>query len=518
MTIKKWTKEDLIEDLIEVSKKYFLEFPHEEFVSRDYYREYGSFKDALISVHFGSYHHFKKYAQNKNEQLKRENIRITKDNHGKKGKFVVSSLISGTFPDKKSLESIQFYCKKKKAKLIILPMRGSSKKDEFPKLTYEELNEYFATNYSFNSNLKAKELQRPPTAKNPFTGLKNLGHKDYSAILASPRQELLTVSSGMNKLPHLLMTTGSISEPNYKEDQSGEIANQYHKKGGIIVEVKDDKTFFVRQIQTDENGGFNDLGEYYCNGKVKKTPPEAILIEPHFGEEDPVAMKVAEEIIRETGAKRIFFEDAFDMRSINHHEMDDSFKKAKRKPHQLTLLGEMEYIGEKLEEWSKKFPKKKIYIVPSNHDLFLYKYLTQGLHIKSEINSRFGGILYNVILEGLNPFEWFFKQNFKIPNITFLEVDKPFQIAGVELNCHGHMGMSGTRGSARSLEDRYGKSFGGHTHSPLIWHDVYKIGCSCNLDQEYTKGYGSKWLHCVGLLYNNGNIQLVISIENQWKL
>ena len=90
-------------------------------------------------------------------------------------------------------------------------------------------------------------------------------------------------------------------------------------------------------------------------------------------------------------------------------------------------------------------------------------------------------------------------------------------MANVELGAHGDKGANGARGSLHAMENAYGNSVSGHSHSPEILRGAWQVGTCSYLKLEYNQG-PSSWLHSSCLLYPNGARQLINVIGGQWRL
>ena len=156
-------------------------------------------------------------------------------------------------------------------------------------------------------------------------------------------------------------------------------------------------------------------------------------------------------------------------------------------------------------------------VVPSNHDDFIDRYITQRKFVYDEENIVLACKLFVALAEGHNAIEWWLKKEAKIntKNIKFLEIDKSSEIGGVELNVHGHIGSNGAKGSPASLETAYGSCVTGHSHAPQIFREVYTVGCNCKLRQDYNKG-GSSWLHGNCIVYKGGVRQMIIIVDGAY--
>ncbi len=90
-------------------------------------------------------------------------------------------------------------------------------------------------------------------------------------------------------------------------------------------------------------------------------------------------------------------------------------------------------------------------------------------------------------------------------------------MADIELGAHGDKGANGARGSLLAMENAYGNSVSGHSHTPEILRGAWQVGTTSLLKLEYVKG-PSSWMHTSCLVYPNGSRQLINAINGLWRL
>lgn len=519
------TKENLIELLHGAQKEY--DKTNTEIITRDYLRQKYS-EDFIKNIirHFGSFSKCKKEIGwikskvKKSKKAKQEIPFIQKEELKNKNKrYFISSIIAGADINAKFMESVVTYCKDNEADFLLIPMRGVRKADEFLQEVLDKYSQYFVHDIKFNNNLRAMDFCLSPEQVLPLTGLSRFGRKESSIILASPKQMLLSVPRKKESLPHIILSTGTICEPDYNRSKMGKMATQDNVIGGLIVEIRNKDIFHIRHIQADKDGGFQDLDSYYSGSVITEVPAEAISIEPHYGIEDEIALDSIKEIITQTQCKRVLFHDLMDCRSVNPHEQKSTVMKYYRSDVQKTLENELHHLANSLIEWNEEFPKLEMKVVASNHENFIKRYLESGDFIEDTHNAYLGCELLQAILRKENPIEYFLNSRYAINNLKFLKEDESFTLNGIELNSHGHMGSNGSRGNPAIIENINGKSTLGHSHSPQIFRDVFVAGCCCKLQQDYNfANAGTSWLHGAVLQYKNGKRQLIIIIDGAWKI
>jgi hypothetical protein len=515
------TKEDLITLLQEEQKKYEEKHPG-EIISRDYFRKITENKYQQSSeLEFGTFANYKKEANLKKKKKAVSELPFTdrKEIKNNNKRYFVSAIIAGADVNIEFMKSVKTYCQLNNAEIILIPMRGVKRKAGFAEEVLKEYSDYFVNDIRFNNNLRALDFCLSPEQVLPLTGLSRYGKKESSIILASPKQMLLSIPRKKESLSHIILSTGTICEPEYNNTKTGRMAAQDNVLGGLIVEIRNKDIFHIRHIQADKDNGFQDLDTYYKGITEKKIVSECISIEPHYGIEDDIAIQSIKEIINLTGCKRVLFHDILDCRSVNPHEQKSVSMKYYRSETQKTLENELNHLGRKLLDWNREFPKLELKIASSNHEQFIRRYLESGEFIADTHNTYLGCELLQAILRRENPVEYYLKSRFpKIKNLTFFKDDESFSIGGVELNAHGHYGANGSRGNPSSLENINGKSTSAHSHSPQIFRDVFVTGCACKLQQDYNSKSASSWLHGGVVQYQNGNRQLIIIINGKWKI
>lgn len=514
------SKDEVIKDLQKVQNKYIKE-KKEGIITRNYYRKYGNYPTPKIEDLFDSFTQARNEAQieeiPEKEKITRYSFNITKINKKKNKRFFISSIIPSAPINEKFWDSIQTYCNYNKAEPLLLVMRGVKADDEFTEDVLEKYQKYFCTEVIFNSNLVAKDFLLNPQQILPLTGLQRYGSKQHSLLVSHSKSMFSTIPKQPNEFPHIILSTGTICEPIYRNTRQGQIAKEDNCLSGWIVEVKDETIYFLRAIRFDGNG-FQDLNKYYNSKQVVVKNVNSVVFEPHFGIEDELGLKQLDEIIVQCKPKNIFIHDSFDGGSINPHDEEKIGIKCNLQKNQQTLEVELNHLGNQLQILENKYKNITYYHVSSNHNNFVKKYLEEGKFINDYNNVKIGAELFLAQVNGNDPIEYFLKHNFKLKKQKFLKTGESFILNGCEMNTHGHKGSNGSRGNLKNIEMAYNNAFIGHSHSPAIWRDVFCVPCLCQLQQTYNKDGASSWLQGCGLLFDNGRKQLILNIFGEWKL
>lgn len=517
------TQEQLKDELKKISNRFKKELKKSpDQITTRFYNKNSKYGDRW-RFHYNIWDEFKKDVFGspvENKKLTRASFNNnTKDDRNKshQRKYFVTAAVAGQSVNQKFFNSIKNYCKLTGAEFVLMPMLGTRKQDtEYAKELIDN-TDHFVTEYVFNSNLKALEAMLSPQQINPLTGFKRLGFKNSSFIVASPKQQLEVVPVSSVGFPHLLHSTGCITNPDsYAFNRQGMLARQDHIVGGLIIEIEDQQLFHIREVQADKKGGFYDLNKYYLEDTVTESKAKAFVMgDYHAGFHDSSAVEAWTEVVKLTKPDYILFHDLFDGVSISHHSEHDLFEQVNRPANVDTLEKELLLTETELNKWSSTFPDSEMVIVRSNHDEHLDRYLREARYVKDRFNHKLSLKLALHMLDGLNPIEQHVKTN---KNVRWLQRDEDFKVAGIQLGYHGDKSGNGARGSANTLELSFGKSVVGHMHTPQILRDTWVVGTTSILHRSYTKGHPSSWLHTSCLIYETGQRTLITSVDGKWKI
>ena len=178
-----------------------------------------------------------------------------------------------------------------------------------------------------------------------------------------------------------------------------------------------------------------------------------------------------------------------------------------------TLEEEHNYTANILNNWTKGIRNVDFYVVRSNHDSWLNKYLgNRNLWIRDDSNCVYAHELCGYSLKGLYPFEVTIKNKLdKNIKIQFLD-NKSFKIAGTELSLHGDIGNNGGPASLRSIELSSGSCIIGHSHQPKVGFHGMQVGTNTKMYLGYNNG-GSSWHNGNVSLYKDGHKQMLLGIN-----
>jgi hypothetical protein len=436
-------------------------------------------------------------------------------------RYIITTAQYNAGVNDKLLRSMDRYAEEMNAEMIVLPTTGLNIREE--QLLDDKLAEYttLTKDFSINKNLKIKDFGVRPQQINPLTGLERFAQGDKSYIMSGTKQVLKYIANSNDVTPKAIMTTGAITNPLYKTNfRTGRIAQHDHEYGFVVVEKENNTYFHFRHVTALKNGKFVDNGLLY-DGKKKPQiiRPKALVVgDLHPYDLDKVHEKNTFDQIDTLNPENIFLHDVFNGKSISHHYKGRSSQARKAFDQQgLNLERELKETAKVLNKYASK-TNANIYIVASNHDEHLNRYLDEGRFIGDKGNDVIGAKLYAAYLEGYNPLEYGLDMVGGVAdNIHFLDREDDFKIAGFQLANHGDLGANGGRGSPRSIENANGKSITGHTHGAQKIRNTYKVGTSTKLRLDYNRGY-SNWTQTNAALYSIGTVQLLNTIHKKWRM
>lgn len=430
--------------------------------------------------------------------------------------YIITSAQKNAGVNKTLLQNILLFANKHSVeKIYIFPMAGKYRDEERLDKVLNDEKFDLADRLRLNNNLIAYDSKILPQQIDPFRGMNSKLSRDYSYILPSPKIRYKSIPN-TSKYPRALISTGAITRPNYKVHTAhGRKALEQHQYGFVFVEIKDKTYFNVCQIEATQHGDFHYLDEKYYSGVFSKARPEALILgDWHTGDTDPEVRRRTIKMIEELNPERVVFHDLFNGHSINHHERGNLLAELRLlKNNREGLLAEAQAVFHELNYFARKFPKTTFFVVRSNHDDFLEKYIKSKVFIDDPHNFLFACQIIPRIVDARKiPLEEMLGLIGNLePNIRFFQEDESYRVRGIELANHGHLGSNGSKGSPEQYSRNNMKMITGHTHSPALLANGMTVGTSTHLRVDYSKG-ASSWLHAHGILYPNGKYGLITII------
>lgn len=454
----------------------------------------------------------------------------------KVSRYFITNAQNATPVNSKMWESVQQFCSRNKAELIVIPNRYHNPTSRWSQAD-ESQNWYAAEvvphlldkRISLNANLVLLgDIRILPTAVRPTSGMETLtGEK--SAILGHNKLELVTIPTPQNSLPKVLMTTGTITVDNYTDSKSGKKGEHHHTYGGIVVEVRGD-AFYFRQVTAGEDGTFYDLNKRYTPNGVESIDsiPALVMGDLHERFADPGVVKATFDnkgsIVNTLNPETVVLHDVLDFYSQNHHHRGKVFTNlAKAQSGDNIVEREIDRLADFIR---KRLSDRRTVFVPSNHPDALARWVEETDWRGDPLNAEFYLKTALAMVQSTRmgdsgavvdcPFAYWMRQKLDGDNYLFPARDETMLIEGISVTDHGDKGPNGARGSIRNFGKLGVKSIIGHSHTPGIMDGVFQVGTSSRLRLEYNSG-PSSWLHCHALIYPDGKRTLLAVIDGRWR-
>lgn len=360
------------------------------------------------------------------------------------------------------------------------------------------------------------DVKIQPTAATPLTGLEMITG-ETTTIVGHPKCHLKSVPIMEGHPKKVLLTTGAVTLPNYTDSKSGKRGEFHHTLGFVIVEIKDDETFFIRQVEADSDGNFIDLFYEVLDGKVYDLDfaPALVWGDTHIGSLNEELLQPTKDLVSRLDIEYEIHHDLTDGSSVNNHIVKNPVEQYRRMiDGKDDIQKELDNIIAFLDDGSGT---KKV-IVQSNHnDRFDRWVINQDW--KKDIKNAIPYLKYTTAtLEGKaskGVIAYVIENEFSSDEVLCLDYDDSFTINGYELAHHGHLGSNGSRGSVEQFRKMSTKMVLGHYHTPSRMDKVLSVGTSSHLREGYNKG-ASSWLNAHAIIHKNGTAQHIIFVNGEY--
>lgn len=442
-----------------------------------------------------------------------------------KSRFIITSAQSCTPVHKGFYANIEAYAKEIDAEILVIPFRYKNPTSVFSENEKEAewwddciVDNLTLNRHDLNNSISVlSDVPIQPTASNPLLGLEGMtaGH---SCVVGHPRFELKTIPVMEGCRPKIMFTTGCCTKANYTSSKAGKKGEFHHSIGFAIVEIKDDETFFFRQVSADErNGEFIDLFYNVKDGKInKETSVEACAMgDIHVAnvDKDLVDLTLKDLFVR-LKPKKLFIHDIMDSESISHHNLKDPFKL-----HEQEMSGRNSLANEvdEMLKWLEQIKDYNVYIVKSNHDIHIDQFLRSTDWRKmTTLKNAIPYMEYATAMlkgeapNGIVPYVI----NKRFPHFKCLTDDCNVTVKGYLMSVHGHLGASGSRGSVQQFSRLSTKSVTGHSHTIARIGGAVSVGTSTRLRVGYNKSF-SGWVQAHGIVNRLGKFQHIVFFKTK---
>ena len=364
------------------------------------------------------------------------------------------------------------------------------------------------------------DVKIQPTAVDPMTGLQGMSGIN-SCIFGSPKVQLEMIPVLESNLPKMMLTTGACTLKNYTDSKAGKKGEFHHTLGFVVVEIKNEEIFFVRQVTANDEGNFTDLYHRveWIDGESRVLRVDKIsaivLGDLHWGKHDPAVLDSTFALMSKIQPEHVILHDVFDGDSINHHEIKDPFIQYKK---EMSGANSLKREIDSMLDGLKAFEKHNVTIVRSNHDDFVDRWLkdtdwrrTVTLKNSLEYMQFAAALLSDSAPNGIIPYVI----NQRYPQFKTLGRSDSFIVKGWELGQHGDIGSGGSRGSLLQFRKLNTKIVVGHYHSPGRKDGALSVGTSTHLRIGYNQG-ASSWLQSHVIIHQDGKAQHINFIKGEY--
>jgi hypothetical protein len=439
------------------------------------------------------------------------------------GRYIISSAQNNTTPHA-SFEALKQLAVHLKATLLLMPIKYTttleSRERKTPTFNHV-FDDYMLHDDAFIGGRSGVRLAVSacvlPTAKQPINTAKNMNTGEALTIVASPKQQMMTLPRPKGAKHRWLYTSRAVTTRHYTDSRAGGEAEQDHVFGGIYIEVMEDGTIKHQELQAEENSGnvfAPMLNESINLGVVVEA---MVLGDLHCEKMCADSLNRALDEIEQYNPKEVILHDTLDFMSRNHHNRNSG--RFLYQMGQRTVIDDLRetiaIINRIAEDANSSV--ESVFIVCSNHDLALDLWLDCP-HYKADqdiLNAKTYYFLKHAILEhidlgsdDLNVFDLACRKladqvGELSSKVTFGVLDEQHVINGFEVGQHGHCGSGGARGSARTFKGYQMPIITGHTHAPQRNGAQLTVGVTGSLEMGYNKG-GSAWDRANALILSNG--------------
>jgi hypothetical protein len=359
------------------------------------------------------------------------------------------------------------------------------------------------------------DISIQPTKQRPLTGFE--GFMGASSGIFGHAKRAMEVVPTSTRTPRLTYTTSACTVANYTDSAAGKKGLHHHVIGGLVVEVDQDGLFWCRHVSANHAGAFTDLDNVYSPSGVKQAPRALSLVlgDIHSGREDEEVLEATQALCELLKPRTGVLHDVLDFEARNHHgaqsytyQYDHRFDTVESE--MIAAAGTLRrFCGwEGVDEWA---------VVRSNHDEAFDKWV--GGDVPDSANETYwcevrarrsrardasGGWPDCFALEA---------RRLGVPDkVRFLRRNDSLMIADVEHAHHGHIGLSGARGSRQTFLKLGCKMTTGHTHVPCTADGLYTAGVTAHREHGYND-LPCAWVHAHVVLYADGKRAIVV-IQN----
>lgn len=360
-----------------------------------------------------------------------------------------------------------------------------------------------------------------PTAKNPLSGFESITPAGVNVVIPATKIALKCTAALKHAKGKILFSTGTVTKRNYIMRKAGAVAASEHNIGALFVDTSNGG-FVARQLELMPNsGGFYDEGVFYTPDHQLEGIQATAL---QFGDIHAEKMKTRNlhtmlAQIRRYNPENIVVHDVMDFSSRNHHNVKDCAFMFAQTVQAQTVARDIQKVATIIDAIAREAAMARVHIIESNHDLAINTWLKNADFKTDPVNAltylKCMTALYSHIDKhgntNFNMLQFAYREignGVFADSIDFHGTDESVILAGVEMGCHGHTGINGSRGSPAQFRTLGIPMNTGHTHTPSITGACYTAGVSASLEMGYNVG-PSSWQLANVLTWPNGQRQVI---------
>lgn len=453
-------------------------------------------------------------------------------------KFVLVSVGSFCNVDFDFLKSVKRYADENHALVIGLPLFKRHKKSVSGFSADPRLRDYMWMAFEdvvLNDNLMVQVIKANCTVKSTITGLNQIVAKyNSSIIVAGINQQLKYIPVLKDKTPNMIASTGCCTELELNQSNKEiSIPTKAEKlaqeriaiKGALVVELGENDTFTVRNIEAAPDKSVIDLGMVYSSSRPTYQAKDSAFIigDLHAPQHNEVLLQANINAIKKYGCSRVVLHDSVNMAYISHHNADQAITRAQMvEEGKADVLGEVGSFVGILKQLTDIDTVKEVIIPYSNHPAHFDRFIQDISRMsKDDINLRTSLMTALAMLDNKNTLQFLVEEvlGFKSDKLRWVAEDSGVDIYGVQVGLHGSEKVNGGRMTSTSTNNAFPKTVMAHKHSASIDGDTITVGIVCEKDQGYNHGLSS-WTESSAIVYFTGNVQLLtfVNVKGEYKL
>ena len=459
-------------------------------------------------------------------------------------RFIISSIQNNTHVHGKFLDALKFYADEIEAELLIFPFlynknafqNGEGGKDIWYACEVTPYLQKDSVWLGEGCKVAAMAFNILPTAKNPLSGLSEaIGTAEAMIVphASIAHENIAVLGAQYGAVVPGMYSTGTVGLRNYIQQAAGQKAENRHNFGATIVEFNEHGQFWIRQIETDESGEFQDLRKAVTDEGTGWQVIDADISVINYGDihAEKLDTYLAATLWNKGGMldylqpEYQMLHDLLDFSSLNHHNRDNPHHNVKVNIAGATVEKDLLDVVKVLSWVDRKFCDTVV--VRSNHDDALDRWLMDMKYDprKDPANALTYYQLQVSAIEAFKNHDHFDALPVAllqlpvngdalttIDTTMFLKASESFKINGVELGDHGHSGKNGSRGSPKQFSNQLMTT--GHTHTSSIYGGCYTAGVTGKLAMGYNETGASSWTQSCVIQYPTGKRAIIHVKDN----